>query len=349
MKHLLIIFLSFLLLSSPVIGDSHKGETLYKWETETGIQWRGFGDKDIQAKYKGDVENGKPHGLGLIRFTNGSKYVGEWKDGKYHGQGKLISSNGGETVGEWYYGEPWNVKVYDREVNIVAKFVYGKIKLDQTKSALIQSGIFYHGFRNGVYGYFIEKWDGVENTKNEDFGKYVGEMKNGKPHGQGTQTWNSGGKYEGEWLDGYTHGQGTRTYWDGEKFVGELRFAVHWNGTYYDKDGNIVSKFVNGKIELDQKKSAFLQTGVFYLGLRNGVYGLYKEKWDGVENTKNEDFGKYVGGIKDGKRDGIGTYTWSDGSKYAGSWLEGKMWNGTQYDRDGNIIGKVVNNQFIKQ
>ena len=78
-------------------------------------------------------------------------------------------------------------------------------------------------------------------------------------------------------------------------------------------------------------------------------FGLYIEKWDGVENKENKDFGKYVGGIKDGERDGIGTYTWSDGSKYAGSWLEGKMWNGTQYDRDGNITGKVVNNKFLKQ
>ena len=34
---------------------------------------------------KGDVENGKPYGLGLIRFPNGAKYVGEWKDSKYHG------------------------------------------------------------------------------------------------------------------------------------------------------------------------------------------------------------------------------------------------------------------------
>ncbi len=70
MKNLLII-LSILLLSSHVFGDNHKGKTLYKWETATGIQWRGFGDKDNQAKYKGDVENGVPYGLGLIRFTNG--------------------------------------------------------------------------------------------------------------------------------------------------------------------------------------------------------------------------------------------------------------------------------------
>ena len=85
MRHLLIILIPILLLSSPVNADSKKVETLYKWKTDSGIQWREFGDKDIQAKYKGDLENGKPYGLGLIRFPNGAKYVGEWKDGKYHG------------------------------------------------------------------------------------------------------------------------------------------------------------------------------------------------------------------------------------------------------------------------
>ena len=51
MKHLLII-LSFLLLSSLVIGDNHKGETLYLWKTDSGEVWKEFGDKDIQAKIK---------------------------------------------------------------------------------------------------------------------------------------------------------------------------------------------------------------------------------------------------------------------------------------------------------
>jgi len=274
MKHLLII-LSILLLSSPVIGDNHKGEVLYKWETATGIQWREFGDKDIQAKYKGDVENGKPYGLGLIRFPNGTKskkwgkysYVGEWKDGKYHGQGTIISRNGEETVGEWYYGEPWNVKVYDKEGNIVAKFVNGKIELDQKKGAFIQSGVFYHGFRNGVYGYYIEKWDGVENTKNKDYGKYEGEMINGKPNGQGTQTWYNGEKYEGEWRKGTPHGQGTQIYLDGEKFVGEFQFGDYWNGTYYDKDGKLIGMFENGeKI-----------WGELYRASRNGKLGWLKK------------------------------------------------------------------------
>ena len=40
MKHILII-ISILLLSSPVIGDNHKGETLYRWETSSGYVWKG--------------------------------------------------------------------------------------------------------------------------------------------------------------------------------------------------------------------------------------------------------------------------------------------------------------------
>ena len=49
MKHLLILLISILLLSSPVIGDNHKGETLYLWgEKPSGYDyvWKGFGEKE---------------------------------------------------------------------------------------------------------------------------------------------------------------------------------------------------------------------------------------------------------------------------------------------------------------
>ena len=84
MKHLLII-LSFLLLSSPVIGDNHKGETLYRWGNILLIM---FG-KDLEIKtltlyIKVNVKNGKPHGQGTVitlsRWKTSMK--GEWKDGE---------------------------------------------------------------------------------------------------------------------------------------------------------------------------------------------------------------------------------------------------------------------------
>ena len=154
MKHLLLI-LSIPLLSSPLIGDNHKGETLYRWDTSSGYVWKEFGEKDTNPKYKGDVENGKPNGFGFLIFTNGDKYVGEWKNGKKQGQGT---------------------------------FTYGK-------------------------------------------GKWEGE------------------KYEGEFEDGIKHGQGTWTSIKGYKFVGGWRENKSWNGKEYDKKGNIIGKYVNGEIQ----------------------------------------------------------------------------------------------------
>ena len=55
MRHLLILLISILLLSSPVIGNYKKDETLFKWFTSSGIVWKGIGDKNIHHVYKGDV------------------------------------------------------------------------------------------------------------------------------------------------------------------------------------------------------------------------------------------------------------------------------------------------------
>jgi hypothetical protein len=124
MKHILII-LSFLLLSSPVIGDNHKGETLYRWDTSSGYVWKEFGEKDTNPKYKGDVENGKPNGLGFMIFPNGLKYVGEFKNGLPNGQGTMTFSEGGKFVGEFKGGKMWNGNMSDTEGNIFRKWVKG--------------------------------------------------------------------------------------------------------------------------------------------------------------------------------------------------------------------------------
>jgi len=115
MKHLLIILISILLLSSllisckknsssPLFGDNHKGETLYRWDTSSGYVWKEFREKDTNPKYKGDVENGEPNGLGIIINTNKGKYVGEWKGGKKQGQGTFTYGKG-KWEGEKYEGE----------------------------------------------------------------------------------------------------------------------------------------------------------------------------------------------------------------------------------------------------
>ena len=126
MKHLLII-VSILLLSYPVIGENKTIETLYEWKTSSGIQWREIGDKDFQAKYKGDFVIGRPHGVGTLVYPDVNKYVGEWMNGLFHGQGiYTIASNGYSYVGEYRIGSFWNGTMKEKDGTIDYKVVNWK-------------------------------------------------------------------------------------------------------------------------------------------------------------------------------------------------------------------------------
>ena len=85
MKHLLIILISILLLSSPLFGKE-TGVLFFRYGNED-VGWYEEDDGSKSGKYFGDIENGKPNGTGTIIYPDGEKYVGEWKDGKYNGQG----------------------------------------------------------------------------------------------------------------------------------------------------------------------------------------------------------------------------------------------------------------------
>ena len=101
--------ISSLFVYSSVTGESMKSEILYKWETVAGIQWRYIGDVDTQAKYKGDVLVGRPHGIGTMFFPDGNKYVGEFINGLFHGQGiYIVASDGSRFIGEFRVGLLWN-------------------------------------------------------------------------------------------------------------------------------------------------------------------------------------------------------------------------------------------------
>jgi len=263
-KHILII-LSILLLSSPLFGQ--ETGVLYQYETSSGFVWKTFGDGKVQPKYKGEITNGKPNGFGILTYPYGEKsVVGEWKDGK-----------------------EWNTKHTKKDGTLIGKFENGKW--------IVSWGVLYFGKRNGELGYYTEKWEGVDSGNNKNISKYEGEIKNGLPNGQGTDTvpkgekyvgswkvgnrdgqgtltWSDGSKFVGEFKNGKRNGQGTETFgkgkWKGDKYVGEYKddnkngqgtytFSNGWkfvveykdgevlNGTFYDKDGNIIKKKVNGK------------------------------------------------------------------------------------------------------
>jgi hypothetical protein len=221
--------------------------------------------------------------------------------------------DGKSIIGEWKNGKEWNTKHKNKDGEIIGKFEDGEW--------ILKWGLLYFGFRNGKVGYYTEKWEGVVSKGNQDVAKYEGDIRNGKPNGQGTHTFPDGRKYVGESKNGQWDGQGTITYPDGRKYVGEFKDEeFHGKGTLTRPDGGkYVGEFKNGKIH------------------GQGTYTFEKGKYEGF---------KYVGEWKDGTQQGQGTDSLPDGSNYVGEWKDGERWNGTLYDKEEKIIGKFMNGWF---
>jgi len=95
---------------------------------------------------------------------------------------------------------------------------------------------------DGVLGWY-------ENGDEREDNKFVGEIKNGKQNGEGTQTYPDGRKYVGEWKNGEYHGQGSFTSPDGNKYDGEWKDGTyHGHGTY-----------TFGKVKWEGDKSSILE------------------------------------------------------------------------------------------
>ena len=85
-----------------------------------------------------------------------------------------------------------------------------------------------------MYGRYVNgNWGWYKSGNEKKDEKYVGEIENGVPYGQGTYTYPDGRKYVGEFKGGLPNGQGTETFSDGNKYVGGYKNGgEHGQGTY---------------------------------------------------------------------------------------------------------------------
>jgi hypothetical protein len=174
----------------------------------------------------------------------------------------------------------------------------------------------------------------VNLTSPDGSSTYEGTCYEGKPHGQGKFTFQSGAFYEGEYILGKKHGQGIYKYNSGAIYCGEWKHdKKHGQGVYRLPSGDEY----RGGWE-DNLKSG--QGRYSYVSVDGGVYtGEWKhDKKHGMGTYVYTNGDKYVGYWVVGKKNGSGKYTFASGEVYDGDWNANLMHgHGTFCDATGKV------------
>ena len=170
---------------------------------------------------------------------------------------------------------------------LVSVFISGSLFYLNNSWALPDCPLNQDAYKNNCFGSKVFP-DGV---------KYIGEWKNNKQGGIGTQTWNSGkhkgDKYIGDFKDGIRTGVGTYIWADGGKYQG------YWKDN--NRHGQGIHKWADG----DQYDGEWKNNKKDGIGIETWNSGKYKGD-------------KYIGDMKDGKRNGLGIYTFANGKVQEG-------------------------------
>ena len=195
--------------------------------------------------------------------------------------------------------------------------------------------------------------------KNDENGKYEGDIVNGKYEGYGKYTWKNNNYYIGEFKEGKMHNKGimfekinniTNIFYKGE-FLNDKKKG---KGKICDIKGNILyeGNFIDDKLEengktikefFSSKKEGKInyEDGTYYIGeslinLRHGRGIIY--------NKDNKEI--YNGDFIFNKKEGEGKYLYENDDYYIGHWLNDlENGKGIIYNKNGDILydGDFVN------
>lgn len=155
------------------------------------LQW--FKSGKLSLREEGELRNGRLEGRGLSVDADGTRQEGEFSDGKLNGRGITTYADGTRVVGNFI-----DDKMEGRGVVTMPD--------GQKIDADFEDGEAVRGIWIGIKG-----------------GRYEGELKGFKMHGQGKLLLDDGSVYEGEFADNEYEGYGTIVRANGNRYEGEWR------------------------------------------------------------------------------------------------------------------------------
>ena len=193
----------------PVIEVETKDKKLYLSYINDERTWVFEKDKHAIGEYRGKTINNIPNGEGFFQYYDGDIYSGQWENGYISGNGIMVNKK--------------NISL-----GLFNKIFSQGLQLDLEK--------------NNITGKNISGIGLIRDKKGSGF---RGQIKKGKPNGLGLMEYKNGEKYFGNWTNGIFDGQGIYISMN-HFFIGVWENNKKWNVISYDKNGNILGRYVNG-------------------------------------------------------------------------------------------------------
>ena len=297
--------------------------------------------------YKGDFNNYKYNGYGILYFENSNNiyFNGNFEENNFI-DGILYDLDGNKTYeGKFINNIPVegkNIKLYNidkylkYEGDIMNCKYNGKGKLYKY-NILLYDGEFSDGIFNGKGKLYMD---------NKLF--YDGQLKNGKFHGKGIIYNKDNLYYEGEFLNDQINGEGIKYYSNGKKHIEgyfefknkneklDFEFSKRYaKGYLYDYDENKLCEteivdFIpkEGKnIKLYDKDEKLIYCGDFFDYKYHGKGKLYDKIIKYINRDNNEYILKYEGDFIKGVFEGYGKLyqKYYDNLYYEGNFINGEI------------------------
>ncbi len=343
-----------------VKDENHDG-----WYNITALDGQA-GTYTIISVYHQEIEN-------VIDFEyEGGLYTGIVADGIPNDDNAKYTKDGLLFEGAFVEGVATKGKLtYNRESGLLeysGKF----IAFNRIDTSVTGEGYFYYenacNYRGGIQaqdeigenitfaGEGTFKWFGTENVDT-----FVGTYENGAPV-SGIKTFANGNKYEGDFSSDYNfNGKGKFTFANGMYYEGDfVNGARHGDGKFsWSTDGNYEGNWrYEGKFENDQPT-----VGTKYSPTRESGVKEYTGKFLNLDaiDTSVAGSGYYVypdgctyrGGMisNDGLADSVifhgnGTFTWTNGDTFVGTYDNGAPVSGTKTFIDGNTYTGGFNGAY---
>lgn len=265
----------------------------------------------------------------VIYYTNGKVYEGEVKNGKPHGLGQMRYKNNRVYKGKFINGEREdNYKIYQdgsRYIN----------NLGALEKIIMPDGSIYEGeciFKN--------LYPNIKPILDDNGYEVSGELCDYLPHGNGCLINQYGKKYViGEFINGVLDGKATIIYKNNDEHTGDFK-----NGHLYGNDKRIFNgkeyegEFVDGIVDGTGKlvkEHLYSYEGEFVNGMANGTgtlvrNGLYTYKGKFVNGVAKgdciiifENIGEYKGQFVYNDKTNKGTFIYKKGEEYEGDFFNG--------------------------